>query len=59
MASRELREQEVSLLPDRAALGSFQLTLAKVRASNSATSLVLCSGGSSSAALAGQTIIVG
>ena len=59
MESKELRDQAVSLLPDRQALGSYRLTIAKVSAHNSATSLVLWSGGSSSTALAGQTIYIG
>jgi hypothetical protein len=59
MNSFELREQTVTLLPERQALGRFSLTVAKVKAWNSATSVVAFSGGSSSAAVAVQTIVIG
>jgi hypothetical protein len=61
MNSTELRDQAVTLLPDREALGrhSVNITLASVHASNSATSVVLGSYCSSSFAGAAQTIVIG
>ncbi|MGH6656718.1 MAG: hypothetical protein ACRDVE_16120 [Actinocrinis sp.] len=59
MELRELRDQQIELLPGREALNYFKLTFAKVYARNTALALNLLSGGSSATALAGQTIVIG
>lgn len=55
----ELREQSVTLLPDREALGRVHVTVAKVYAHNSALALNVGTWCSSASAAAGQTIVIG
>lgn len=55
----ELREQNIALLPNREALGSVHVTVAKVSAHNTALALNLGSWCSSASAAAGQTIVIG
>lgn len=59
MKVSELREQSVTLLPDREALGRVHVTVAKVYAHNSALALNLGTWCSSATAVAGQTIVIG
>lgn len=59
MELRELRDQQIELLPGREALGRVKLTFAKVYASNTSLALNLHSGGSSANSFAAQTIYVG
>lgn len=58
MELKELREQQVELVPGREALGHFNFTFAYVNAYNKAVAMNVYSGGSTAEALAVQTILI-